>query len=183
MTRSRSVYLLLVLAGWSLFASSASATVIQYQQVFQSGNHYEYSYSITNDESFDIYALTIFFEVGSYANLAITSSPADWDPLAIQPDMSLSADGFVDWQTFMLPLLPSQLLMGFNVGFDWIGSSANPFASQYFEIYDVESFDVLASGNTLRDMTVDVPESSGLTMLIIALGLLRLTRRKSSTNA
>ena len=180
MTRSRSLYLLLVLAGWSLFASSASATVIQYQQVLQSGNHYEYSYSITNDDSFDIYALTIFFEVGSYANLAIISSPTDWDPLAIQPDVSLSSDGFVDWQAFVLPLLPSQLLMGFSVEFDWIGAVANPFTSQYFEIYDPESFGVLASGNTFRDTTVDVPESSGLTMLIVGLALLLLVRRISS---
>lgn len=169
----------LVVSGW-LFASYAFALVLEFDPVIQSGSHYEYSYSLTNDESFDVNALTIFFEADSYQNLQILGSPADWDPLVVDPD-PFFGDGYADWATYTLPIASGETLSGFRVAFDWIGVGAGPFDSQYFEIYDPNTFDLLISGDTIRSSSppVEVPEPSMLWLLLTGLAGIVFARSSS----
>lgn len=175
----------LVVSGW-LFASSAFALVLEFDPVLQSGSRYEYNYSLTNDESFDISALTIFFEADSYQNLQMLGSPANWDPLVVEPD-PFFGDGYVDWATYAVPIASGETLSGFRVAFDWIGGGTGPFDSQYYEIYDPTTFDLLISGDSIRSSSppVEVPEPSMLWLLLtglagIAFARSRLDARKAA---
>lgn len=135
-----------------LFAPLASAVLLEYELVSQSGSRYEYSYRLTNNISHEIDWFAIFFDFGSYQNLTVvSSSPEEWDPLVAEPD-SFFGDGYADWCAICVGALPvsaGSTLTGFNVAFDWIGASDNPFGSQYFEVYDTSTLEIIDSGDTV----------------------------------
>ena len=146
-----------------LIASSASAIVIEYEQVAQSGDHYQYNYSVTNDSTQDIDAFTIFFEANAYQNLTGMGSPPDWDLFIVEPDPFLG-DGFTDWIAFGMPIAAGEMLNGFNIAFDWVAPASTPFDSQAFEVYDPLTFGVYASGFTQK-----LPEPGVYLLIVIAL--------------
>ena len=75
----------------------ANATVIFYEVQNLGGTTWEYSYTVENDTlGSDIEEFTIYFDLGLYENLVVVSTPADWDPLVIEPDANIPDDGFYD---------------------------------------------------------------------------------------
>ena len=78
-----------------LASAQASATLIEYDATNIGGNRWQYDYTVTNDTlAFAIEEFTIFFDEDSYANLAVSASPAGWDSLVAQPDSTLMVPGF-----------------------------------------------------------------------------------------
>ena len=115
----------------------------------------------------------MYFDVGVYENLTlITPTPATWDPLVIEPDNFLSNDGYYDALALSAGIAPGNSLGIFSVRFDYLGGGTP--GSQYFEIVDSFTFDLLDSGQT---SPVPVPAAvwlfgSGL------IGLIGVARRK-----
>ncbi|MGR9117360.1 MAG: hypothetical protein ACU85E_16515 [Gammaproteobacteria bacterium] len=144
-----------------------NASTINYDVTSLGGNSWEYSYTVNNDMlSVDIEEFSIFFDVGLYENLSIGSTPADWDPLVIQPDPSLSEDGFYDVLALVSGIAPGASLDGFSVVFDYLGTGTP--GSQSFDIVDPAAFEVLDSGNTTR-IGQSVPEPVTLWLLLVGI--------------
>lgn len=123
------------------------ATTVSFDVTNISGNTWEYTYTVANDTlGFDIEEFTIFFDVGLYENLVATATPADWDPLVIQPDLGLPDDGFYDALALVIGIAPGNSLSGFGVQFDFLGAGMP--GSQLFQIVDPNTFDVLDEGFT-----------------------------------
>lgn len=156
-------------------AATVNSTTISYAVKNNSGNHWEYTYSLTNDTSLtSLNEFTVYFDYALYANLAVGSStPSGWDPLVVQPDTILGAkqNGYYDAYS-VAGLLSGATATGFRVEFDWFGVTTGPGA-QAFEIVNPDDFSVIESGTTILAQTSDssapVPEPS--TMLLTAVGL------------
>ena len=124
------------------------------------------------------------FDVGVYENLAVVSSPADWDSLVFDPDPSIPDDGLFDSLALGDLLSPGATLSGWSVSFNLLVGDTP--GDQFFEFYDPLSFpdiDVISSGFTTLAAT-PVPEPS--TLGLFAAGLLSLAairRRKSENSA
>ena len=157
-----------------LVSFQSAATTITYDVTNIAGSTWEYSYTVNNDTlGFDIEEFTVYFDVGVYENLTlITPTPATWDPLVIEPDNFLSNDGYYDALALSAGIAPGNSLGIFSVRFDYLGGGTP--GSQYFEIVDSFTFDLLDSGQT---SPVPVPAAvwlfgSGL------IGLIGVARRK-----
>lgn len=167
-------YFLLLL----VFAPATFAGVILAELEKLDETRWMANYSLTNTLTTEFDQFTIYFQHGSYENLSLVAAPSDWDPLVIQPDPLLSGDGFFDALSMGSPLLPGDSLSGFSVAFDWAGSG-DP-GSQWFELIDSFSFDVLYSGLTqVQDVVAPVSEPTGLSLSIIGLISLLMLRRKA----
>ncbi len=151
--------------------STVQAVPMSYQTDKLTGNSWEYTYTINNTSSSAIDAFTVYFSPVLYENLMITDSPsADWDGLAVEPDIHLPDDGFADWLTLGVPVNVGETLSGFTVAFDFLGMGAP--GSQSFEVVDPVTFAVLSAG-----VTVLIPTPG--TLLLMGLGLVGLLRRSS----
>ena len=141
------------------------------------GNTWEYSYSVNNDTlASDIEEFSIYFDLGLYENLALATAPANWDPLALDPDLSIPDDGLYDALALVSGIAPGDMLSGFFVRFDYLGSGIP--GSQFFEIVDPNTFAVLDSGNT---MSASVPEPE--TIWLMGVGLVGILFRISKTHS
>ena len=154
-----------------LCISRVSAAVITYEVANAGGNRWTYEYSISttaSDPAIDEF--TIYFDLDRFANLAVESAPAGWDPLVIQPDPGLAADGFFDALALAGGIAPGGSLGGFSVSFDFLGSGTP--GAQPFDIVDPSTFLVIASGTTQADGGTAVPEPGSGWLVAAALGLL-----------
>lgn len=148
--------------------SSASATVITTHLTNIIGNSWEAEYVIENDSlGSPIEEFTIWFDLGLYENISVVSTPADWDPLVIQPDPNIPDNGFYDALALSSGILSNSTLGGFTVAFDWLGGNSSK--SQSFEVIDPLTFNTLETGNTV---IASVPEPKSIALL--ALGLISL---------
>jgi hypothetical protein len=111
---------------FSIFAAAPGisyATSVTYDVQNLGGTTWEYTYTVANDTlGVDIEEFTIWFELGLYENLVATATPADWDPLAIDPDPGIPDDGFYDALALVAGITPGGSLGGFSVSFDFLGA-------------------------------------------------------------
>jgi len=106
---------------------------------------FEADFTVTNDMlSVPIEEFTIFFPVGEFENISILSTPAGFDPLAIQPDPGIPDDGFIDFLALGTPINPGLSVSGFVAMFTFLGSGSPD--SLMFDIIDPNTFDVLQTG-------------------------------------
>lgn len=163
---------------FSLFLSINSAAVanpIFYELDNVSGSTWEYSYTVDNQSASPIDEFTIYFDLSLYENLVISGSPSlDWDGLAIQPDPLLPDDGFADWLALGLPIASGETLGGFSVVFDYLGTGTP--GSQFFEIIDSVTFNVVSNGFT-QPLLVAVSEPSILVLFGLGFAVLLVSRR------
>ena len=174
MPRTAFLLIMFFLMPWSI----SQASPIYYEANNLSGNSWEYTYTVDNQLDTPIDGFTIWFDLGVYENLLITGSPNwDWDGFAAQPDSSLPDDGFADWLTFGLPINPGEVLAGFTVSFDYLGT-ATP-GEQFFETFDYD-FNLLSEGYTEQmasTASASVPEPG--TLLLFGLGIAGLLWRRT----
>ena len=179
-SNSKQSGLLLTLFCAVLLTPRVEAIAITYEQLSQSGNYYEYGYTVTNTSSFYVEEFSIYYQVGSYQNLQVLSSPTDWDPLVLQP--SFLFDGLIDWLALGDLIAPGETLGGFNIAFDWVGVGSSPSERQFFEVYDPSTFDVLADGETSKaKASVSVPEPMVWILVLgglLVLGFMRQYRNR-----
>ena len=162
----RAIYFLMVLLGCIV---RAEATTITYDVNNIAGNRWEYVYTVNNDTlAGNILEFTVFFAASSYENLLADATPSDWNPLVIQPDTSLPADGFYDSLALVSGIAPNTSLSGFTVSFDFLGSGTP--GNQPYDIVDPATFETIVSGNT-RLNSSNVPEPGELPMLIIGVSM------------
>ena len=163
-TRLNVVAILIVLLA---MPAITQATIINYTVSPLGGGQWQYDYMVQNDTLVGpIAEFTIYFQPNLYENLAVISSPLDWDSIVIQPDTALPADGFFDALSLSAVLFPGGADGLFSVSFNYLGAGT-PY-EQVFEIYDA-NFNLLDSGITI---TSPVPEPNTLFMLVIGLFLL-----------
>lgn len=122
--------------------------------------------SLSNSETFNGFSL--YFSESLFANLAIVSSPAEWDSIIFQPDVLLGAGLFDSYNA-------AGLSSGFaRISFTYL--SDLPFHALAYDFYD-NDLNIVASG-TSTNVAASVPESSS--MMLFMLGLIALALRMST---
>jgi len=163
-----------VLLGF-LFISAGFAlpvTKIQYQAADLGSGRWQYTYDVTNIGLTPVIEeFTIWFDFGSFDNLSIeTPDPpaGGWNEVVIQPEPVLGDDGYYDALSLALGIGIGEMVSGFTVSFDWLGSGEP--GSQLYEIIDPTTFETLDSGYTIPEPT---------TLLLLGLGGIALRRKKN----
>lgn len=171
------------LATLGLAAIPAHATIVTFDVANVAGNAFEYTYTVENNTlSVDLEELTIFFDVALFTNLSSPGAPAGWDPIAIQPDPGLPADGFYDALALVAGIAPGGSLGGFSVRAEFRGTGTP--GAQPFDIVDPITFALLDSGLTARSATVAVPELASIGIMMLGLlAIAAVARRRRGTNA
>jgi hypothetical protein len=164
----------------ALCGTAAHAAVVQYATTSLGGDFWRYAYTLEGQAptgGFD--GVTIYFEPTSFGTLTNLVAPPGWDPLIVQPDTGLPADGFVDL------LHSGGLLSGtvgpvaFSVDVEYLGTGVP--GAQRFELYVSNPFSVVASG--LTQQASNVPEPATVVLLALALGCAVLTQAQPTRRA
>ncbi len=164
----------------ALGATPAQATTIEFDVASLGGNTFRYDYTVENNSLGDVIEeFTIFFDLGLYENLVVPDAPADWDPIAIDPDGSLPDDGFYDALALGMGVDVGGSLGGFSVSFDWLGAGTP--GSQVFNVIDPFTFATLDSGATSSSAPAPVPEPASLLLVASLLLLAGLARKRVMT--
>ncbi|WP_064042033.1 hypothetical protein [Methylomonas koyamae] len=157
--------LVTVLILFFIGVNSSSAASVSYEITNILGSRWQYNYSVYNNSlANDIEEFLIFFDHNAYANLTVGGTPINWDPLVIQPDALLPDDGYFDVLALGSGIVPGTSLPGFLIEFDYLFSGTP--GSQYFEVRDSITFDLLETGNTVLT-NGSVPEPNSIFLLII----------------
>ena len=160
---------------------SANATTVFYTAESISGSDWRYQYTIDNNTlTQNIDQFTIYFDRTLFTNLAVQSSPLNWDSLVIQLDNEIPADGYFDSLSLIEGIAPGSLLSGFSVIFTYLGS--NTPGSQPFDIVDA-SFNIIDSGVSTESMPSPVPEPKAYILLLTGFGLIYFTILKRRRNS
>lgn len=149
---------------------SVHATNVAYSLESLSGSEWRYLYTIDNNtlmQSIDEF--TLYFDPTRYANLAVQSSPSNWDSLVVQPDNAIPADGYFDSLSLTNGIAPGAILSGFSVMFTYLGIGTP--GPQPFDIVDA-AFNVIDSG-----VSTPVPEPT--TAWLFVGGILMLLGRRT----
>ena len=166
-----------------LLATNAVADTIEYTIENLGGSSWQYNYTVINTGADALEAFAVYFDFGVYENLDLISSPADWDPLVIQPDLGLPDDGFVDSLAFAAGVAPGEMLGGFSVSFDFL-ETGTP-GDQFFDIFDLNTVDIMAVASLRESMSLRCPNPllSGLFAIGLFLMLTFAKRRRRPTLA
>ncbi|MDQ2734055.1 MAG: PEP-CTERM sorting domain-containing protein [Pseudomonadota bacterium] len=157
---------------------AARAQSIDYSATSLGGNQWRYDYIIDNSSpgpSFD--EVTVYFDSTKDTSLVLSASPAGWDPLVIQPDLGIPADGYLDVIDLGGPVAPGAAVSGFSTTFTYLVAGSP--GSQRFELYDSSSFALLETGLTVAAGSVSpVPEPQTIVLMLGGLVFLGLRRLK-----
>lgn len=160
--------------------TTSHATVVEYNVTSLGADAWRYDYtikSIDTTKPFD--DLTVFFDVAKYDLLSDPIAPSGWDPIVVQGDPSIPADGYYD--AFRLSGLVTDLadISGFSVSFIYL--VAGTPGAQTFSLLDSSDFSYIQFGTTRLGGAVAVPEPSIAALLLAgvsALFFMRSSRRR-----
>jgi hypothetical protein len=163
--------------------SRASALPIVWYDITELGGdvwQYDYFLEFAPGDSLDaLQGFAVSFDRFRYTDLQLVgASPAEWDPLVLQPDLVLDSNGLYD----ALAISDSPLFDGpFSVSFTWLDSPLAP-GSQAFYTYALNASDTpepLEFGETRRRASVPEPSTLLLITAAAAAAALRRGRRQS----
>lgn len=160
----RKILLLVLLNFYGML--SASATAISFTSTNLGGSSWQLDFDVKNSENFIFEEITIFFEKSSYRNIYISAAPQGWDSLAVQPDETLSSDGFIDLLSLNTGIFPGGNLSGISIRTDYLVAGVP--TPHVFHIINPVTFDVIYEGQTTA-----VPETS--TSILLVIGLIGMT--------
>jgi len=166
------------LCSYALAMSAAHAVSVEYTLTDLGSDVWRYDFALINSPaapSFDEF--TIYFPSDKYSSIALVSSAPDWDPLVIQPDPGIPADGYFDGLSTTGPMPDDSVATGFVLTFSFLAGMRPD--GQRFDLIDSSTFDIVYSGTTVA---AAVPEPQTYLMLAFGLGLIRaLQARRSSS--
>lgn len=174
-----------VIVSWLMVSmQSAHAIIIETDTEFLSGDTWEVTYTVTNDNLTSLEFFSIYYDFGLFDNLEAISGPDGWlVEVFLQVGESFdTADGIIDFFLDSGTALGQGGSLGeFTVRFDYLGDGS-PF--QFFvEVFDGD-FEILDDG--VSSPITFVPTSPteqvsepGTIALLLAGGLFLLFRRKS----
>lgn len=140
---------------------AAQAADIRFDATPLGGTSWRYDYAVTNTDLPGLDQFSIFFENSSFANLAVTASPAGWSSIVLQPNSEV--DGLFDSLALIDSLPQGATVGGFSVTFDYL-LDGTP-GVQDFQI--VDPFD---SGAILQEgVTRPIPEPQSLALMLAGL--------------
>jgi hypothetical protein len=158
----------------------ANAALVEYSASLIAPSQWRYDYTINVPDaplSFD--GLTVWFGSSLYAGLAGATAPSGWDPIAIESDPGLPADGFFDALLLSGSVQPGAVLTGFSVTFTYLGLGTP--GAQSFALYNSLDFGAVYSGSTVLGAPVGqvpVPATMGLALLALAAAAGSTARRR-----
>jgi len=144
--------------------------IINYQAIPISSSLWQYDYAVSYAPGSQLLgqyeAFDIFFDFTMYANLQNAVAGANWDPLVLQPDTGIPADGVFDvMANVSQPPLPDV----FSIQFDWLGGGVP--GSQPFSLVQYDAAGNLVSGPYSPGQTTpsSLPEPGTLPLLSLGL--------------
>lgn len=160
------------------------AAVITYSNTRVAASTWSTNFLITAGANETVEEFTIFFESNLYANLSVQNAPAGWSVIAISPDTSIPADGFLDALALSTALPNGTSLGDFVVQYEFLGAGVP--GSQRFDIVDPLSFVTLSSGRTIQSIggpsPGEVPVPGTLPLLALGSVMLMKFRRRQVTD-
>ena len=165
---------------------NAHALLINSDVTKLSGQQYQADYQFFNDSQNAIDGLTVYFEYSLFDNVALLSSPADWDVFVAPAQIifGLEEDGFVDALALVSPLQAGETLSGLSVVFDWTANAELISTTQRFETYDANSFDITSEGEYQLSATQVVNAPMSALFFIVFVGVIgRFARPQRKTNS
>lgn len=155
-----------------VFCLNCQALIVGYEVIADGEDLWEYKYTITNDEAFDIESISITFDSNVCYNLNNTSSPdisGGWDEQFLN-----YIPGSVIYDVYALEgnkIGVGESVSGFSVSFNYSGSGLPGI--QFFEVYDPDDFgEPIVTG-----WTIPIPEPA--TVLFAALGFAIFRKTKN----
>jgi hypothetical protein len=158
--------------------SRAAAVVGHFTALGSDQWQVEFSVSHTGDPT-PIAEFTVYFSEQHFADVVVVASPAGWDTIAIEPDTTIPAPGFVDGLALSAAdhIVPLQTLDGFLATFRLLGAS-QPFDLR-FDVYG-EGLDHIGSGEItaiIDEPDMPLPEPPAPVLLMLAGAVAAASRR------